>query len=92
MTTPAHEWREQVLEEMNARRIDHKTYIDSEWLLKEYEKTLLDQHSAHLVERISKMIKENTGKNRYRDGETAFDIVQDIKALDQAIDIVKITK
>lgn len=28
-----------------------------------------------------KMIKENTEKNRYRDGETAFDIVKDIENL-----------
>jgi hypothetical protein len=30
-------------------------------------------------EEIIKMIKENTLKNRYRDGETAFDIVKDIE-------------
>lgn len=34
------ELRDRILEEMNARRIDHKTYIDSEWLLSEYEKAL----------------------------------------------------
>ena len=34
------ELRDQVLAEMNARRIDHKTYINSEWLLSEYEKAL----------------------------------------------------
>ena len=28
---------------------------------------------------IKEMIKENTSNNRYRDGETAFDIVKDIK-------------
>ncbi len=30
---------------------------------------------------IVEMIKKNTAENKYRDGETAFDIVQDIKKL-----------
>ncbi len=34
------ELRDQIIREMNARRIDHKTYINSEWLLSEYEKAL----------------------------------------------------
>jgi hypothetical protein len=41
-TTPTlEETRKQVIEEMNARRIDHKTYTDSNWLLAEYEKQLV---------------------------------------------------
>jgi len=30
---------------------------------------------------IMEMIKKNTAENKYRDGETAFDIVQDINKL-----------
>jgi hypothetical protein len=32
-------------------------------------------------QRIIEMVKENTNKNIYRDGETAFDIVKDIEEL-----------
>ena len=35
----------------------------------------------NLKKEISKMIKENTLQNRYRDGETAFDIVRDIETI-----------
>lgn len=33
------ELRQQIIDEMNSRRIDHKTYIDSDWLLSEYDKS-----------------------------------------------------
>ena len=35
----------------------------------------------NLKKEIQKMIKENTLQNRYRDGETAFDITKDIKLI-----------
>ena len=38
------EIRQQIIDEMNARRIDHKTYIDSEWLLNEYDKLMFSAH------------------------------------------------
>lgn len=49
------ELRKQILEEMNARRIDHRTYVNSEWLLSEYDKTLhqeLQKAREQLVEEI----------------------------------------
>lgn len=36
-------FRKQILAEMNASRIDHKTYIDSEWLLNEYEQQIREE-------------------------------------------------
>ena len=34
--------REQIIEEMKARRIDHKTYTDADWLMAEYEKHIAE--------------------------------------------------
>lgn len=40
-----------------------------------------DKGIKALKKEIEKMVKENTGKNRYRDGETAFDIIRDIQLI-----------
>ena len=42
------EKRQRILDEMNARRIDGKTYIDSQWLLNEYETALTQHHEAEV--------------------------------------------
>lgn len=46
--TKSNELRTQILEEMEARRIDHKTYVDAEWLLDQYD-TLKDTEKEEAV-------------------------------------------
>ena len=46
------ELRTQIIEEMEARRIDHKTYVDAKWLLNQYD-TLKDKaHKAEVEEAV----------------------------------------
>ena len=52
--TKSNELRTQILEEMEARRIDHKTYIDAKWLLDQYD-TLKDTEKGEAVREIIKM-------------------------------------
>ena len=55
------ELRNKVIEEMNARRQDGKTYIDSEWLLSQYEQAITQDRSnirAVLKDWITKNEKE----------------------------------
>lgn len=59
--TESNELRTQILEEMEARRIDHKTYVDAEWLLDQYD-TLKDTEKEEAVreerERIFKELRK----------------------------------
>ena len=45
--------REQIIEEMKARRIDHKTYTDADWLMAEYEK--------HIAEVLCELLEGEKG-------------------------------
>ena len=56
------ELRDQVLAEMNARRIDHKTYINSEWLLSEYETTLRKEKEEAYTKGYNAGLADGTGK------------------------------
>ena len=56
------ELRDQVLAEMNARRIDHKTYINSEWLLSEYETTLRKEQEEAYTKGYNAGLADGTGK------------------------------
>ena len=56
------ELRDQVLAEMNARRIDHKTYINSEWLLSEYETTLRKEQEEVYTKGYNAGLADGTGK------------------------------
>ena len=76
MTTSREELRKQILNEMNAGRIDHKTYIDSEWLLSEYDKTL-HQELQKAREEERKIIKLRIDYDR-RKGIPAEETVNDI--------------
>ncbi len=58
----AKEHRARVLEEMKARRIDGKTYIDAEWLLAQYEKELLANIGRELEARC--VIRSHKGIDR----------------------------
>jgi hypothetical protein len=46
-----------------------------------YSQDEVDRLRSKDRDTLIEMIKENTLKNRYRDGETAYDIVKDIKYL-----------
>ena len=50
-------------------------------LIESYLKSAYEQGSLAKENAIMKLIKDNTNENLYRDGETAFDIVRDIKTL-----------
>lgn len=91
MTTPANEWREEFDKEFTHERsesilltTDYKRYINpyiDPDKIKDFIQNLLDQHTAHLVERLKKMDFE------YQCLECGDYGV----ARDQAIDIVKDT-
>lgn len=42
---------------------------------------LFEKEKERWAEEIEKMIKKGTSENRYRDGETSFDIVRDLEEL-----------
>ncbi len=50
-------------------------------ILESYLKSAYEQGCLAKEEAIIKLIKKNTNEGIYRDGETAFDIVRDIKTL-----------
>ena len=50
-------------------------------LIKNYLKSAYEQGCLAKEEAIIKLINKNTEESIYRDGETAFDIVRDIKTL-----------
>ena len=50
-------------------------------VLESYLKSAYEQGCLAKEEAIIKLIKKNTEEGIYRDGETAFDIVRDIKTL-----------
>ena len=50
-------------------------------VLQSYLKSAYEQGCLAKEEAIIKLIKKNTEEGIYRDGETAFDIVRDIKTL-----------
>lgn len=54
------DWRERVLEEMNARRVDGKTYIDSEWLLSQ----LLEAEKKRWREEVEQLRKTPYNEER----------------------------
>ena len=56
------ELRDQIIREMNARRIDHKTYINSEWLLSEYETTLRKEQEEAYTKGYNAGLADGTGK------------------------------
>ena len=83
------------------------TLLDEEWFpesayeldpdkIKDFIQTLLDQHSAHLVERISELkVKhfiDEDGKEYCNLPHEYCDTCEHNQALDQAIDIVKNNK
>ena len=71
------EW-EQVAEKwLEKESVRVSVLTDLQTLIKE----IISSHDTYWKERVCKMIKDNTGKNRYRDGETAFDITRDIEQL-----------
>jgi hypothetical protein len=88
MTTPANEWREEFERFMKT----HSTFqggLSSNIIpdLKDFIQNLLDQHTAHLVEKILKLAPgiENT-----QTGEVTYDFgVMEYMARIKAIDIVK---
>lgn len=82
--TPANEWREEVEKEVKEGGVMYKSH----WYIKaEKVQSLLDQHSAHIVERIEKEVKVT-------DPDTKDHPLNELRneVADQAIDIVKDNK